>query len=265
MTASIDNINTAASEGAPLTCLGAADAATEQTFREKCTVLKTGTGSYAGLLHIGGGGETLFVKCYLAKHSIARLAGKLALGRGYTARAAMRALAGRLRVPAERGLVRNRRSGNIYLFSEHLAGTDLAQLYRGGELAEPVLRPLLCLAGESLARMHEAGWVHGDFKWGNLLVEQVQPPRLALLDFDGAGRSRRAVRRGRDVARFIVNAEDYRVPEVLARVFLDAYAAARPMSAAQVLSQAAPALRKLRARHDRKYGLREVELFHGEH
>ena len=108
MTASIDNINTAASEGAPLTCLGAADAATEQTFREKCTVLKTGTGSYAGLLHIGGGGETLFVKCYLAKHSIARLAGKLALGRGYTARAAMRALAGQVRVPAERGLARNR-------------------------------------------------------------------------------------------------------------------------------------------------------------
>ncbi|MCB1678181.1 MAG: hypothetical protein KDI16_05810 [Halioglobus sp.] len=50
----------------------------------------------------------------------------------------------------------------------------------------------------------------------------------------------------------------------MVQLMVDAYAAARSMSAAQVLSQAAPALRKLRARHDRKYGLREVELFHGE-
>ena len=47
-------------------------------------------------------------------------------------------------------------------------------------------------------------------------------------------------------------------------VYGEAYAVARSKTLAQVLSEAAPALRKLRARHDRKYGLREVELFHGE-
>ncbi|MCB1674674.1 MAG: hypothetical protein KDI01_00175, partial [Halioglobus sp.] len=131
MTAPSDNASTAVAGRAPCACLAAADAAAEAAFRERCTILKTGAGSYAGLFHGGADGAGLFVKCYLAKNSIARLAGKLALGRGYTARAAMRALAGQVRVPAERGLARNRRSGNIYLFSEHLTGTDLARLYRG--------------------------------------------------------------------------------------------------------------------------------------
>jgi tRNA A-37 threonylcarbamoyl transferase component Bud32 len=58
-------------------------------------------------------------------------------------------------------------------------------------------RALLTALGEAVARLHAAGWIHGDLHAGNILVEA---DRLLLLDWQHSGRSRSRRKRLRDLA-----------------------------------------------------------------
>ncbi|HEY8495002.1 MAG TPA: lipopolysaccharide kinase InaA family protein [Myxococcota bacterium] len=64
--------------------------------------------------------------------------------------------------------------------------------------APPARRALLVVLGRLLARLHAAGWVHGDLHPGNLLVRAGAP---VLLDWQRARRTRAPQARARDLAR----------------------------------------------------------------
>jgi tRNA A-37 threonylcarbamoyl transferase component Bud32 len=64
--------------------------------------------------------------------------------------------------------------------------------------AAPARRALLAALGATVARLHAAGWVHGDLHPGNLLVRGGAP---VLLDWQHARRTRSGAARTRDLAR----------------------------------------------------------------
>lgn len=64
--------------------------------------------------------------------------------------------------------------------------------------APPARRALLVALGRQVARLHAAGWVHGDLHPGNVLVRGGAP---VLLDWQRARRTRSAAARARDLGR----------------------------------------------------------------
>ncbi len=85
--------------------------------------------------------------------------------------------------------------GDHVLVMEHLPGTPLDHALRR-DAVDP--RAGLAALGALVARIHAAGWVHGDLHVGNLLLDEG---RWALLDWQHARRSRSRRARRADAAR----------------------------------------------------------------
>ncbi|MDJ0867716.1 MAG: lipopolysaccharide kinase InaA family protein, partial [Myxococcota bacterium] len=80
------------------------------------------------------------------------------------------------------------------LAMEWVEGQPLPDALHGGGAARRALARAL---GETLRRVHEAGWVHGDCHAGNVRVAEAGP---VLLDWQHARRTRRGRSRRRDLA-----------------------------------------------------------------
>lgn len=104
-----------------------------------------------------------------------------------------------------------------------------------------------------IANMHEGGFCHGDMKWSNIIVDP-DTGQFWLVDLDGA-RAQHIKNRdaGRDLARFLVNANEFELDEGLIKTFIDAYAKARSCDSDEVRQWVMPAYEKLAARHRLKY------------
>jgi len=130
-------------------------------------------------------------------------------------------------------------------------------LHWAGDALPDTLREraaLLLPVVDTMLELHTAGFVHGDFKWGNVLRDG---DACWLVDVDGL----RTVPPGgfcrgkaRDLARFLLDCDEAGVPEAEVRALLCRYAelAARPVD--EVEARVTPILARLRERHRRRYG-----------
>ena len=84
--------------------------------------------------------------------------------------------------------------GDRLLAMEWIDGVPLLEALQGPRAAR---RGLLRSLGELVARLHRAGWVHGDLHAGNVLVAARGP---VLLDWQRARRTRARAARRRDLA-----------------------------------------------------------------
>ena len=142
---------------------------------------------------------------------------------------------------------------DMLLVTERLSeGDDLLSLWQslGEHLPAVVWRE----AGVVIGQMHRAGFVHGDCKWSNMYRARDQH---YLLDLEAVARvGVGASVQYRDVARFVLNAEDMGASQGILQAFLTAYAGEVDSSIEEVSSATLPHLKRLRQRHERKYGSR---------
>jgi len=103
--------------------------------------------------------------------------------------------------------------------------------------------------GVALGRFHNLGWSHGDFKWSNIFIDGGvggDHENIYFIDLDAVKQAswlNFRSSRGRDLARFIVNAEDYDVEENIVRSFMAAYALTVGETMDDSLIAAGPALK----------------------
>lgn len=111
-------------------------------------------------------------------------------------------------------------------------------------------------AARLVKRLHDEGWVHGDFKFGNLLSSAEG--KLYLLDVEGVRPARSDQRRARDLARFLLNAMELNLAASDLEHFWQSYC--RQSSGNEALAQAVYKwLQVFARRHGRKYQ-RESDL-----
>ncbi len=197
-------------------------------------------------------GQCCYLKYYAPKSPLQSLFFRLGIGRGVKAydNAVTLAAAG-IAVPEARACLLV--PGGMLLATAGMSGgSDLKALWQ--RQPEP---SLLSLAGELLARLHRAGFTHGDCKWSNFFCCD---DRLYLVDLEAvAGFSEG--RQGRDLARFTVNAEDLGVaPEAFA-AFMHAYCDGAGAVERDVAALMRPELERLRERHRKRYGRRGAPLY----
>jgi tRNA A-37 threonylcarbamoyl transferase component Bud32 len=233
--------------------------ATIREFERNTNMIKSGSVSRVGLVQVADGSLS-YVKHYRARSLGQRLALALGVSRPQRCFSITREIKQQgLPVPDATHLLPVTRPGSLpwgcYFIGEGLLGSDLRALWVESE-DRAGLTPLLAQTGLELARLHQADYVHGDCKWSNI---HFQTGRLTWLDLDNAGRFQ-PKRAARDVARFVVNAEDLAAGREQLDEFLNAYAEARDMTTVDLLHWIGPALAKLRARHAASYGERGSRL-----
>lgn len=116
-------------------------------------------------------------------------------------------------------------------------------------------RPAMDKAAEVVARLHAKGFVHYDLKWANFMVGA--DGTFYLIDLDGMrrpffGASRKMCR---DVARFVVNAREFGLPEGDVGYWLSRYAMFRGVDVADIEKGMAPFYEKFVRRHRKKYNI----------
>lgn len=130
-----------------------------------------------------------------------------------------------------------------------------------GAAADCETKSMLCeRATKELIRLHEAGVVHGDFKWGNLLVKKDRG--IVITDLDSA-RCRRFVgpaAAAKDLARFLVNGLEHGLNQGWALSIIGRYAAERRMSAEEMTARLQPLIARVSRAHQQKYGRKRVYL-----
>lgn len=109
---------------------------------------------------------------------------------------------------------------------------------------------------QNIASMHISGVSHGDLKWTNILVDK-ENNELWFVDLDSAelhGQSPSTKAAARDLARFLLSAQEAGIEEAILERFLDQYAHHRELSRAKIDGPIDKILRKLQYRHKKKYG-----------
>lgn len=214
-------------------------------------VLKSDSHSRVGLLQLDG--SLCYLKFYSAKSWGQKMLYRLGYARGLRSfDAATQLLQVGVQVPAPHSCVLS--PNGMMLLTEGVAGgKDLKALWQGN-IKQPQQELLLASAGRILARLHGAGYCHGDCKWSNLLWSGNG---FYLVDLEGVKRAPLGGKRqARDLARFTVNAEDLGVSPASFDCFLESYLAAVQLSREKIIAVVMPPLEQLRVRHETKYGKR---------
>lgn len=196
-------------------------------------------------------GRPCYCKLFIAKSPVQSLLFRLVRGRAlrsYDSAESLRALGVQVAEPlACLGL-----NGGVLLVTEALPGDDIKALW--------MQRPdtvrwdrVMNACGSALAELHDTGYTHGDTKWSNWVWGDG---RLTLVDLDAIRHSAQRSRRGRDLARFILNAEEMGLPRADFEHFLDAYTDISGISRDAVEAMALAPLRRLRKKHRKRYGQR---------
>jgi tRNA A-37 threonylcarbamoyl transferase component Bud32 len=216
-------------------------------------VLKSEKAGTVGLLELAG--KDCYIKFFNGRSRIQRLGFALGLSRAARAFDAALELT-RHGLPVAQPLACLRLPDAMVLLTAAIQGVDLKALWLSARAGDE-WKPIISSAAATLARLHEEGFVHGDCKWGNLLWDGHE---VALVDLDSVQRSSSARRRGRDLARFVLNAEELSVGRETFETFVSVYAKCTGSEKAVVIELLAPALSQLRQRHKDKYGQRGVRL-----
>jgi len=216
-------------------------------------LLKSEHADVVGLIDLAG--RTCYIKFFCARSFVQRLGFALGLSRAPRAFDAGMQLAGH-GLPVAQPLACLRLPAAMVLLTTAIQGVDLKALWLSSR-AEDDWLAIISSAAATLARLHTAGFVHGDCKWANLLWDGHE---VIMVDLDSVKQSSSARRRGRDLARFVLNAEELSIDKEIFETFVSVYAKSTGAEKAAVIELLAPVLAQLRRRHNDKYGQRGVRL-----
>ena len=232
-------------------CLALEANSIELWMENNTRVMKRDAHSCVSLLEVRG--HLCYLKFYRSKSPLQSLGFQLGYGRGVRSfDAAGRLGAARVVVPEPRCVLLV--PGGLVLLTEGLANSaDLKSLW-SQQLPPNEFRDWLVLAGEALAKLHLAGFFHGDCKWSNF---QCCESAVVFVDLEAVGvAAPGSGAQCRDLARFTLNAEDMALSPDDYAFFLDAYLAATGWSKDELLAAVLKPLQPLRSRHLAKYGPR---------
>lgn len=215
---------------------------------ENTRLLKVDKYSHCGLLRVGG--DLCFLKFYADKSPLHKLADKVRMPkalRSFEAAAALRWE----EIPVARPRACLRARGGYLLLTKGIEDSDtLLNLWQGG-MQDDLAVHLMRTAGETLAAIHRAGLCHGDCKWSNVLWGGGV---LYFIDLDAARPAPPQSRRqARDVARFVVNAEELALDARYVEQFLDGYLRETGDDREELVERLQPQLKKLRGRVFKDY------------
>lgn len=222
-----------------------------QWMEKNTQVIKSDPHSKVGLAELNG--QYCYLKYFTAKSFWQRPLFRLGMGRGvHSFDAAVVLAEAGIAVPEPLAVLSYPRG--MLLITKALSGVqDFKAMWLGGLSVEEQLR-LGEMAGEFLGALHLSGYAHGDMKWSNLLYVDGQ---LCLVDLEAVKPSSTdGSRAHRDLARFILNAEDMAMPPEAYERFLTGYFLPLVQRREQTLGKVLPILRELRRRHFKKYGER---------
>lgn len=217
-------------------------------------VIKSTANSLVGLVDVDE--QPCYLKFYIGKSRWQRLWFRLGLGRGSRSfRMANELLHHGILVPRPLSCVLVPR-GMILLTQAIPNATDLQAMWEGGltETETGIAHSCWRMAGICLAELHNAGFVHGDFKWSNLLYHREN---FYLVDLEAVAVVRPgSKKRFRDLARFTLNAEDMGASRYCYELFLNAYLETSGQVEEKIVAGTMPFLNAMRAHHIKKYGAR---------
>ena len=110
--------------------------------------------------------------------------------------------------------------------------------------------------GETLAKLHTAGYLYGDCRWENLFRDG-KSTYLTNLDYVRKAASG-SKQQARDIAQFTANAEWLGIGLPLYEQFLEAYLQGVSRDRREVVERMMPAMYRLRSQHLAGYGQRLV-------
>ncbi len=105
--------------------------------------------------------------------------------------------------------------------------------------------------GKQLAKLHSLDLQHGDFKWGNILID-ANSQEICLVDLDAIC-SANINQQAKDLARFLVNSEERNRADSANKPFLAGYAENAPLCSENILPLAEKHQRKITRKHQKKY------------
>lgn len=225
-------------------------------------ILKSDSFSRVGLLEVGG--QDCYLKLYLAKSPLQKLGFRLGYGRGvHSFDAAVQMARDAMPVPEPRACLLVP-EGMVLLTRALADGVDLRALWLAVPAAEDAQR-LMHKAGETLARLHAAGYTHGDCKWSNLLwcgssyhfvdLERVRKRSGGHVPAGSPARGQL-----RDLARFTIDAEELGASAEQLELFLVSYLGGMPWSRKEIVTRLQVLLPPIRERHLRRYRLQPRPL-----
>lgn len=112
------------------------------------------------------------------------------------------------------------------------------------------------LAG-SLARLHAQGYVHGDTKLKNILLDQG---RLVFVDLDGFHKMSGKFSDARDIARVIVGLAEVNFSNMKLQKFMDDYCKVREIDGQALLEKIIVLVHNFQQKHKIKYGREPIEI-----
>jgi tRNA A-37 threonylcarbamoyl transferase component Bud32 len=155
----------------------------------------------------------------------------------------------KVRVPVSLGCARG--AGNSLHVAEWLDDAVPLLSFAGQAGIEQKLLPAIADLLAQLARLHKGGLVHGDLKWGNILLRGDE---TWLVDLDGVRRAHPWRSGARDLARFLVDCEEAGTGAGFVRQVKEIYARERGWNLSRVDGWIAADYKKISERHRRRYG-----------
>lgn len=152
-------------------------------------------------------------------------------------------------------------NSGVWLITEAIEGAAaLTDRLADDALTPGQMQTVTIEATRAIAHMHSLGVIHGDLKWGNILVTEELTP--ALVDLDSARqRWRVSARAGaKDLARFIVGGLEQGLNTAWAARICSVYCETRVLSETTIYETMRPVVRRISLRHQRRYGRRPVSL-----
>jgi tRNA A-37 threonylcarbamoyl transferase component Bud32 len=221
-------------------------------------VLKSDKHSTVGLLELEQ--QACYLKYYRHKSWAQRALFQLGIGRGFRSFDGALALLEK-HVPVPEPLSCVLIPGGMLLLTQAMQpACDLKAEWLDGPDANRKAE-LMANAGLALHRLHVAGYCHGDSKWSNFLWSQGQ---FYLVDLEAVESVAADVlgskKQARDIARFVLNAEDLSLTPAEFEPFMHAYLDQSKVSENALIGAIMPALNRLRRRHDKHYGARGTRL-----
>lgn len=221
-------------------------------------VLKSDKHSKVGLLELDG--QTCYLKYYEGKSWGQRVLFKMGRGRGFSSfDSSLALLKNQISVPQPLSCLLVPR-GMMLLTEAIQPARDLKTEWLAGPGSQLKLA-LMGQAGGALREFHATGYCHGDCKWSNFVwskrhfyfvdLESVKPASGDILG---------SKKQLRDIARFVLNAEDLGLSEQEFKPFLLAYLDQSKLSEAALAGAIMPILKRLRSRHEKHYGVRGSRL-----
>jgi len=218
--------------------------------------LKEAAHSWVGFVELEG--ASVYVKVFRAKGLVQQLSTHFGRHRALRSFASANHLL-KARLPVPEPIACLRAGADMLLVTKRLpCGDDFLSLWQSeGELLPA---EIWHDAGVMIGQLHSAGFVHRDCKWSNIYRADDQQYLLDLESVAHVGAGASGLYR--DIARFVLDAEDMGASLGIVQTFLTAYSQEVGSSVGEVSSAALPQLKRLRLRHERKYGIRGHALLH---